>query len=102
MDKNTILNELRRLKPYYLSEGFSIEGLFGSYARDEADAKSDIDILVEAKPSFVEKYGIHAIARIEQIKQELSRALGAQVDLADKTGMGKTAQKFIIDRALYV
>jgi len=102
MNKITILNELKRLKPHYLSEGFIIEGLFGSYARDEADSESDIDILVEAKPSFVEKYGIHAIARIEQIKNELSLALGTKVDLADKTGMGKTAKKFIIDRALYV
>lgn len=102
MKKETILQELKRLKQHYLPEGFVIEGLFGSYARDEADEKSDIDILIEAKPSFVERYGIKSIERIEEIKKEISSIFGVSVDLADKTGMGKTAQKFIIDRTIYV
>lgn len=102
MKKETILQELKRLKNHYLPEGFVIEGLFGSYARDEADEKSDIDILIEAKPSFVERYGIKSIERIEEIKKEISSIFGISVDLADKTGMGKTAQKFIIDRTIYV
>lgn len=72
-----------------------------AYARDEADETSDIDILIEAKPSFVERYGIRSIKeRIEEIKREISSIFGVSVDLADKTGMGKTAQKFIIDRTI--
>lgn len=102
MKKETILKQLKSLKKHYLLEGLVIEGLFGSYARDEAGEGSDIDILIEAKPSFVEKYGIKSIARIEEIKKEMSAIFGVSVDLADKTGMGKTAQKFIIDRTIYV
>ncbi|AHJ13372.1 nucleotidyltransferase family protein [Sulfurospirillum multivorans] len=102
MKKETILQQLKSMKNNYLPEGFVIEGLFGSYARDEADETSDIDILIEAKPSFVERYGIKSIERIEEIKKEMSSVFGISVDLADKTGMGKTAQKFIIDRTIYV
>lgn len=102
MKKETILQQLKSMKNHYLPEGFVIEGLFGSYARDEADEDSDIDILIEAKPSFVERYGIKSIERIEEIKKEMSSIFGISVDLADKTGMGKTAQKFIIDRTIYV
>jgi hypothetical protein len=102
MNKEQILNYLRNVKSTYAQEGFLIQALFGSYSRDDADAKSDIDILVEATPQFASKYGFQAYARIHQIQNELSNALGVKVDLADRTGMGKTAKKFIIDRAIYV
>ncbi|MBE0495165.1 MAG: nucleotidyltransferase domain-containing protein [Campylobacterales bacterium] len=102
MKKEALLKRLKSLKDHYLQEGFVIEGLFGSYARDEADEKSDIDILIEAKPSFVERYGMRSIERMGEIQKELSRALGKSVDFADKTGLGKTGKKFIIDRTIYV
>ena len=37
-----------------------------------------------------------------EYQKEMSNALGVKVDLADSTGMGRTAKKFIIDRAIYV
>ena len=44
--KEEILNYLKSHQEYYYNQ-FSIRfvGLFGSYAREEADEKSDIDIL---------------------------------------------------------
>jgi uncharacterized protein len=102
MNKEQILDYLRNVKSTYAQEGFLIEALFGSYSRDEADPKSDIDILVEATPKFASKYGFQSFERIRQIQTELSNELGVKVDLADRTGMGKTAKKFIIDRAIYV
>ena len=102
MNKEFILNYLANVKLKYQEEGFLIKALFGSYARDEANATSDIDILVEATPEFANKYGFNAIKRIFEIQAEISNALGIKVDLADSTGMGKTGQKFIIDRAIYV
>jgi predicted nucleotidyltransferase len=100
--KETILSYLKDVKSKYKHEGFLIKALFGSYSRDEADSNSDIDILVEATPKFASIYGFGAIARINEIQLELSDALGVKVDLADSTGMSKTAKKFIIDRAIYV
>lgn len=102
MKKESILHYLTNVKNKYKSEGFLIKALFGSYSRDEEDANSDVDILVEATPEFANKYGFGAIARIHEIQEELSQALGLPVDLADSTGMSKTGKKFIIDRAIYV
>lgn len=102
MKKEQILNYLANVKNKYQKEGFIIKALFGSYSRDEAQESSDIDILVEAMPKFAAHYGFGAIERINEIQKEMSNALGVKVDLADSTGMGKTAKKFIIDRAIYV
>jgi predicted nucleotidyltransferase len=102
MKKEQILNYLSNVKAKYQKEGFMIKALFGSYSRDEADERSDVDILVEATPEFAARYGFGAIERICEIEKELSAALGTKVDLADSSGMGKTAKKFIIERAIYV
>ena len=102
MKKEAILQYLTSVKTKYKQEGFLIKALFGSYSRDEENGSSDVDILVEATPTFASKYGFTAFSRIKEIELELSQALGLQVDLADSTGMGKTGKKFIIDRAIYV
>lgn len=103
MNKTTILNYLTNVKEKYQEEGLIIKALFGSYARNAADNQSDIDVLVEATPQFAHKYGFGAIARLQDIQKEMSKALdGLPVDLADSSGMGKTAKKFILDRAIYV
>lgn len=67
MIKETILQELKSLKNHYLPEGF----------------------VIEAKPSFVERYGIRSIARIEEIKKEISTILGISVDLQTKQAWEK-------------
>jgi len=103
MDKKEILNNLRNIKNVYLQEGLIIKALFGSYARDEAKVKSDIDILIEATPKFAQKYGFRAFSRLNEIQEEISKSLGGRkIDFTDITGLGKTAKKFIIDRAIYV
>ena len=102
MKKEQILHYLTSVKNKYQKEGFLIKALFGSYSRDEEQENSDVDVLVEATPEFASHYGFGAIERIHEIQKEMSKALGVQVDLADSTGMGRTAKKFIIDRAIYV
>jgi len=103
MNRTTILNYLSSIKSKYKEDGLIIKALFGSYSRNEADSSSDIDILIEATPKFAEKYGFGAIAKLRDIQAEISRALGGlSVDFADSSGMGKTAKKFILDRAIYV
>ena len=102
MTKEYILNYLVNVKDKYLQEGIIIKALFGSYSRNEATETSDVDILIEATPKFADKYGFSAIARLKEIELELGKVFDAKVDLADISGMGKTAKKFIIDRAIYV
>jgi hypothetical protein len=50
MDKQTIIKELKKVKPSF-SEKYGITelALFGSYSRNEETDKSDIDILVSYK-----------------------------------------------------
>ena len=103
MNKATILQYLSQAKTHYRQEGLLIKGLFGSYARDEADEKSDIDVLIEATPAFAKRYGFGAFERLEAIREEMSRALdGLPIDFADSSGMGETARTYIIDRTIYV
>ena len=48
MDKQSILQRLRMLKPVLQEKyGVSELALFGSYSRDEQTGKSDIDIMVD-------------------------------------------------------
>ena len=70
MKKEQILQCLRKQKNRYEKEGLIIQGLFGSYSRDEADSESDVDVLIEATPKFAEKYGFRAIARLKEIEEE--------------------------------
>ncbi len=102
LTKQEILAYLKQIKSCYESEGFIILGLFGSYARDEQNDQSDIDILYELRPAFASKYGFRAVAKIREIQWNLEKALGKSVDLASRSGMGKVAQEYIIQRTIYV
>ena len=61
MTKVAILNFLATHKSE-LQEKYGVRhiGLFGSYARDEATPKSDIDILVDMPSSFNAFFGLKA------------------------------------------
>lgn len=64
---NIIINYLKGYKPEYI-------GIFGSFARNDEDSNSDIDILVR----FSDSYSLLQLIRIEN---ELSEKLGIKVDL---------------------
>jgi predicted nucleotidyltransferase len=74
---------VRRLKPRYAREGFVICGIFGSYARQDFDEHSDIDIAyrLEGERFFARFRGLTAATRVREIGEELARALGKRVDL---------------------
>jgi predicted nucleotidyltransferase len=61
--------------------------IFGSYARDEANPESDVDILVE----FCNRKSLLDLVGIEQ---ELADALGLNVDLLTE----KSISPYLIDR----
>ena len=65
--KNIILESLKQYNPLLI-------GLFGSYARNEQNVNSDIDILV----SFQNGISLLGLIRLED---ELSMRLGRKVDL---------------------
>ena len=75
--KEQILHTLREQREL-LSHRYPIRrlALFGSWARGDAQEKSDIDVLVEVDPSI----GI----RFVELAEELERALGRHVDLVSR------------------
>ena len=73
--------------------------------------KEAVENIAEAGKKYMNLLGEPDIERFGQkylilfhneIKEEISSFLGLPVDLAYSTGMGKTAKKFIIDKAIYV
>ncbi len=53
MDKNTIIKYLKSKKEIFKDKyGITSLGLYGSYARDEATAKSDVDIFYTTNKNF--------------------------------------------------
>ena len=73
MTKEQIIHYLSEHKETF-REKYSVEkiGLFGSFARGEAGATSDIDLYVEMKPSLFDMVGL---------KQEIESDLHRDVDL---------------------
>jgi predicted nucleotidyltransferase len=79
MSKDTILNIIRKEKPF-LAEKYHISeiGLFGSYARNEEKETSDIDILVDFPSGSLSLFGLVGL------KNYLEDRLGKKVDLVHK------------------
>ncbi len=73
MTKKIILNYLSTHKKEFQKK-YAVEqiGLFGSYARDEANESSDIDIFVKMKPNLLDMVGL---------KLEIEEALSKKVDI---------------------
>ena len=73
MTKKDILNYLSNHKKEFQEE-YEVEeiGLFGSYARDEAKADSDIDIFVQMKPDLF---------KLVELKQQIEKDLQKKVDI---------------------
>lgn len=94
---------LQQAKEHYANEGFNIVGFFGSYARGEATPQSDIDILYELNEKFIQTYsGFTAFARLSSIKEELKTLFGIDVDISAKSGLSRTAEKYIMRDLKYV
>lgn len=76
---------ITRLKPFerrLRARGINALYLFGSTARDEADASSDLDLLYEYDPA-------HTFSLFDQAGAmlELSDGLDAKVDLVSRRGL---------------
>ena len=70
-------------------------GIFGSYARDEQDKKSDIDMLVEVKRPM-------GFVKFIKLEQYLSRLLNAKVDLVTPKALKPYIGKRILKEVRYV
>ncbi|HQI05251.1 MAG TPA: nucleotidyltransferase domain-containing protein [bacterium] len=102
-DQSTIVNKVKIAKKKYESSGFIILGIFGSYARNEENESSDLDILYELSSDFRAKFkGFKAIAEINRIKEELEDHFGMKIDLVDRSTQNSSKPSPILSEAVYV
>jgi predicted nucleotidyltransferase len=101
--KKELLNRVTEIKNRYLSEGFIIEGVFGSYTRGDSIESSDIDILYVLDDSFRKNYrGLNAISRLDDIQKDISTMLSIKADLVQRNSLGKISEKYILPEVIYV
>jgi len=103
LTKENIFETLKKNSKIFENDGVLIVGLFGSFSRDGATKDSDVDILIETKPSFYQKYkGLKAIVKLSQIKEFFENEFQREIDLVDKSALAKDAKEHILKKALYV
>jgi hypothetical protein len=80
-----------------LAQEFKVRkaGIFGSYARGEQRAKSDLDILVE----FRSPVGLFQFLDLEE---RLRRLLGVKVDLVSKKALKPRIGRRILQEVVYI
>lgn len=81
-----------------LMRRFSVKSfyLFGSIARGEGQAGSDVDILVEYEPGA--RVGMFEFVRL---RRELSNIIGSEVDLATPDSLHKELRDDILKEAVH-
>ena len=77
--RDELLTRLRDLKPWLAGQGIASVRLFGSYARNEAHADTDVDLLVElAKPMGL---------RFFDLQDALAEKLGLDVQMTTEAAL---------------
>ncbi len=103
LNKEIILNKLKEINPSIEQDGIKLLGLFGSYSRNEANENSDIDILIETTPIFLEKNrGLKAFLKLEELKNNLENIFAKKIDIVDKQGLIQKNNTYILNKAIYV
>ena len=82
MDKALVIETLRQHEPELKAAGIAHLLLFGSVARGDNSAQSDVDLMAEFDPS--KRRTLLSMARLES---RLSDLLGARVDLSPAKAM---------------
>lgn len=77
-----------KIIPILKKAGVKKAQLFGSHARNEAKTKSDIDILVQMKPSST-------LFDLVDLEDQLEKKLGKKVDLLTFRSVNPRLKKYI-------
>ena len=96
--KDEILDFLKQNRKL-LKDRFHITkiGLFGSFARDEQNEESDVDIIIDIESDIKNIYDLK-----HSLKGYLSNAFGRKVDIAREKYITSYAKKYITKDILYV
>lgn len=96
MTRDEIIHTLHQHQPD-LARRYGVQSLalFGSVARDEATAQSDVDLLVE----FDRPIGLFELFALQD---ELEALLGRSVDLGTPESLKPRIRRQVLDEAVYV
>lgn len=72
--------------------------VFGSAARGDFDASSDIDILIKLDSSNLE--GMRYFGVLEELEEELEQLLGCNVDVVDEKGLREKIKAEVLSEAI--
>jgi predicted nucleotidyltransferase len=102
MQKEYILSYLSEIKNDLVQNGIEKIGLFGSFARDKADAFSDVDIVIKIKNSYLEEHDVWEYFNLlESIKKMLLKKFSRKVDVYDLDSSGDIRESISKD-VIYV
>jgi uncharacterized protein len=95
ISRQNVIEKLTKIKPL-LMKNFKVHSLalFGSYAREEQNDKSDIDILVDVDSSL----GLGFISLAEEIEKEM----GITVDLVSSRALKPRYKSVVQAESIYV
>jgi uncharacterized protein len=87
------LEQLRRLRPEILriarKSGVSNVRVFGSVARGDADARSDVDLVVDIDERLT---GFDYFGLLGDLEEAFSNLLGRKVDIMDARSLGRLSE----------
>ena len=92
MDRQSAIAVIRNHEFELKNLGVTSIALFGSTARDEATAQSDVDVAVTLVPG---PRGFAHLDRIDRLKEYLSSILGRPVDVVDEPAASPRIQREI-------
>lgn len=99
------LEVLRALKEVYAAKGIDLMGVFGSFARGEEDAFSDMDIAYSIDYEIFSKThtdGFSKILELEEMKKTLESKLHSRVDLVSLRSQNREFLEAIQKEMIYV
>ncbi len=102
LNKENILTYLKEIKPLLEQDGIVSLGLFGSFAQNENNKNSDIDILIETSDTFINRYrGFEAFIKLEELRENISKKFHKKVDIFDKNSPNSRVKDIILKEVIY-
>ncbi|MSN96902.1 nucleotidyltransferase domain-containing protein [Campylobacter sp. FMV-PI01] len=103
LTKDEILDYLKEIKPKLQEDGIIKLGLFGSFAKDNADIASDVDITIETSKDFVNKFkGFNGFIYLDDLRSDFMHKFKRQVDICDTASMSLQKQQNLLTGVIYV
>ena len=100
LSQTHILQYLKDIKSELYNDGIEKIGLFGSYAKEDYDLLSDVDIVIKTSERFLKKHpSIQAFIYFDLLREKLQQKLHKEVDICDESGL---KDKSILKDAIYV